>query len=300
MTHRVQAAIPRDIAGIGALLEGFDGNISYVAGATDLIIAREHCPPPDLLIDISGVEDMGFIKMSGENIRIGAATTLATVAQHPGLMGRLPVLTQAALQVGSEQIRNRATIGGNIASAVPAGDLLPALRCLNARIEVRDRTGASTTFEFEDVVIGSGETCLGNGDLITDICIPISWGRNTVSAFEKIGRRSTLTIASLSLAAIADYDQSKKRIVDIRVVAGAIGPVPLRLHAVEQVLRTRIVDQSLANDFLHALVATVDAVIPGRYSLPYKRHAIAGLGLDLLHRLFGTTFEPPPTLRALT
>ncbi len=291
MMGRVQAAAPRTIPEISALVGGFNGRIAYIAGGTDLIIALDHETPPDVIVDISQIADLAGIDVYPTHILIGAATTLAALAEHPVLRDRLPVLTQAAGQVGSVQIRNRATLGGNIASAVPAGDLLPALKCLDARINVLTRAGAGTASEFDEIVTGMGETSLSNGDLITGICIPLARGKTWLSAFAKLGRRATLSIARLNLAAVADYDRQQNRLRELRVVAGAIGPVPVRLQALERRLRARIVDQSFVEDFLHALTAAVDAAIPGRCSHAYKRRAVVGLGLDLLRGLLGRDFE---------
>ncbi len=299
MRDGIRTAAPREVSEIIALIRGLDGTIVFVAGGTDLIIKLKHEPPPDLMIDISQIADLAFVDMSDDDIRIGSATTFATLAEHPGLFDSLPALGQAALQVGSVQIRNRATIGGNIASAMPAGDMLPVLKCLDCRIDVLDRSGAITTREFDDVVVGAGKTSLNDGDLITSITIPRRFGDNTVCAFRKIGPRTTLSIARLILAAVADYDRSQNRIEDIRVVAGAIGPVPQRLHLVERELRGRRVDLSLGDDFLHGLIEAVDTAIPGRYSLSYKRRAVIGVGLDLLHAMFGAQVDHETSLKAL-
>jgi carbon-monoxide dehydrogenase medium subunit len=293
VTGLVQSATPDKIAEIVALVGGFSGNISYIAGGTDLVIALERGPRPDLIIDISRMQALNFIDADIDAVHIGAATPLSTLAEHGELAAKLPVLTQAAVQVGSVQIRNRATIGGNIASAVPGGDLLPVLKCLDCRIEVLRRDKTTITQAFDEVVTGLGKTSLGNGDLITRITIPLRFGANRISAFGKIGRRRELAIARLNLALLADYESSANHINDIRIVAGAIGPVPLRLPSVERQLRGRVVDQALADDFLQALTAAVDAAIPGRISQAYKRHAVMGLGLDLLHRLFAREFTWP-------
>jgi len=286
-----QAATSDNLQELSTLVGGFDGSISYVAGGTDLVIALDNGPQPDLIIDISRMDELNFIDSGIEAVRIGAATPVSTLAEHRGLVAKLPMLAQAARQLGSVQIRNRATIGGNIASAVPGGDLLPALKCLDCRIEVLHRDQGRATHSFDDVVIGAGETSLGNGDMITAVNIPLRYGENRFSAFGKIGRRRELAIARLNLAVLADYDPVTRRINDIRVVAGAIGPVPLRLRPVEQKLRGRRLDQALADDFLQALTAAVDVAIPGRVSQPYKRHAVMGLGLDLMYDLFGEEFR---------
>ena len=286
----VQAARPDNIQEVAALIGSFSGNISYVAGGTDLVIALENGPQPDLIIDISRMDELNFIEADSEAVRIGAATPISTLAEHRELVTNFPVLLQAAEQVGSVQIRNRATIGGNIASAMPGGDLLPVLKCLDCQIEVLHRDQTMTIHIFDEVVIGVGKTCLENGDMITAIRFPRQFGRNRISAFAKIGRRRELAIARLNLAVLADYESSANYINDIRIVAGAIGPVPLRLQLVEQRLRGRIVDQAFADDFLKALTAAVDTAIPDRISQAYKRCAVMGLGLDLLHSLFGKEF----------
>ena len=114
-----------------------------------------------------------------------------------------------------------------------------------------------------------------------------------VSAFVKLGPREVLTIATLNLAASADYDAVSNHLKSLRIVAGALAPVPHHLHKVEALAQNRAIDQQFADDFVLALVAAVDHAIPGRASHLYKRRAIAGLGLDLLHNLFGMNFDCP-------
>jgi CO/xanthine dehydrogenase FAD-binding subunit len=291
MTGQVRAARPGDLADVASLIRGFDGQIAYVAGGTDLIIAQENTPWPDLIVDISRTNGLDFIEIGKDAVRIGAATTLTALAGHAGLGQALPVLCQAAAQVGSVQIRNRATIGGNIASAVPAGDLLPVLSCLQAQIHILRGDGRRDVLKFHDVVTGRGETSLQNGDLITLIDLPLRYGKNRLSAFAKIGPRQVLAIARINMAIQADYDRATNWLGEVRIVAGALGPVPLRLRPVEAVARDRQVDATLADDFLDALCTAVDDAIPGRYSQPYKRRAIAGLGLDLLGGLFGRALD---------
>ena len=295
MTGPVRAARPRNLVELTALNSQITGQVAFIAGGTDLIIAQENLPWPDLIIDITGITGLDFVTVSDAAIHIGAASTMATLASHAGIQNNLPLLAQAAAQVGSVQIRNRATLGGNVASAVPAGDLLPVLKCLEAQIEILHRDGRIAVRAFDDVVIGRGQTSLESGDLITGIVLPLSGAGDRISAFGKIGVREVLTIARLNMAIVAGFDRTRNKVGDIRIVVGAIGPLPLRLPGVEAVFKDRVVDQLLAEDFLNALVAAVDNAIPGRYSQYYKRHAITGLGLDLLRALFGRDFFRPPS-----
>ncbi|MCP5074843.1 MAG: molybdopterin dehydrogenase [Rhodobacteraceae bacterium] len=287
------AAHPRTLDEVSSATRMFDGRIAYVAGATDLIIAQDGMPWPDLVIDVTRVAGLDSIESSRDFIRIGSATTMATLSHHELVQTDLTALAQAAAKVGSSQIRNRATIGGNIASAMPAGDLLPVLKCFEARIDILRRDGRLETLGFDEVVTGRGETCLGEGDLITTICLPRQPLQHRVSAFAKIGPREVLAIARLGIAVSASLDPVSDRITDARIVAGALAPVPLRVREVEAVIVNCKIDQSLADDFLSALSRAVDAAIPGRHSQPYKRRAITGLGLDLLQQLLNREFDVP-------
>ncbi|MCP4315420.1 MAG: molybdopterin dehydrogenase [Hyphomicrobiales bacterium] len=280
-----------DLEALIALMRRSDGRIDYLAGGTDLIMARQDNSWADLIVDISQTAGLDVIDISGDMLRIGAGVTMTTLTTHPVIRRTAPMLAMAARHVGSVQIRNRATLGGNIASAMPAADLLPVLKCHAARVEVQRRTGRLEILEFDEVVLGRGQTCLGNGDLIVAVRLPLALASGRISAFAKLGPREVLTISRLNVAALADYDPVKNRLSQIRIVAGALGPAPLRLKTVEIVVGNRTVDQSLADDFLFALSQAVDRTIPGRATRPYKRRAILGLGLDLLRDLFVYEFD---------
>lgn len=297
MTPLAGALRPGTIDEIITTLRMFDGRVAYVAGGTDLIIAQQGASWPDLVIDITAIEGLDTVKASPDFVRIGAATTMTSLIGDKAIQTDLTALAQAAAKVGSVQIRNRATIGGNIASAMPAGDLLPVLKCLEAQFDIIRRNGSLETLEFDAVVKGRGETCLGNGDLITSVCLPRKNNGRRISAFVKIGPREVLTIAQLGIAANITLGPVSGQVVDARLVAGAVAPKPLRMRKVEAAILDREIDQLLANDFLNMLGQAVDEVIPGRHSQPYKRRAIVGLGLDLLGLLFDRQFDVP-TLQA--
>ncbi len=288
----MNAARPIDLNALSVLVRAHKDRLCFVAGGTDLIIAHNGSAWPELTVDISRTAGLTDIADDTEGMLIGAAVTMATLTNHPGILRAAPMLAQAATQVGSVQIRNRATLGGNIASAMPAADLLPVLQCLGAQIDIFRSSGQHERLLLNQVVLGRGQTCLGKGDLITTIHVP-RVPSNHASAFVKLGPREVLSIATLNLAALADYDRDRNHLNSLRVVAGALGPTPRHLHAVETVAQDRPVDQSFADDFIATLVSAVDSAIPGRASHPYKRRAIAGVGLDLLADLFGVEFDVP-------
>jgi carbon-monoxide dehydrogenase medium subunit len=281
-----QAAAPRDLAGLAAAVASAGGPICFIAGGTDLLVAPREVPAEGWVIDVSRTKGLAEIAAGDGMLRIGAAATLAELIRSPIIRQEMPVLAQAADQCGSAQIRNRATVGGNVANAAPASDLLPILKCCAARFEIRARDGTLLQRNFDDLVLGPGRTSLGCGDLIVSIEFPLE-ERLDRAAFVKLGPRDDLTIARLNMVMEADFDGGSRRFGEVRLVAGAIGPVPRPLPEVASVLRGRSLTPGLAQDFLGSLAAAVDMAIPGRASLAYKRRAAMGVGADLLEKITG-------------
>ncbi len=280
----LRAAIPADVGALKALIADWRGPICYIAGGTDLLVAPRAPPGDGLLIDISRTAGLAFVRADETTLRIGAATTIDALARDPAIRRLFGALAQAAELCGSAQIRNRATIGGNIAGASPAGDLLPVLQCADARFAVLGRDGAERRLAFDALVIGAGRTSLAPGDLIAEIEIPLA-GRLGRSAFAKLGRRDELTISRLNLTMEADFDSAARRFGEARLVAGAVAPTPLSLDGAARALRGAALGGPVVRAFLTALLDAVDAAIPARASRPYKRRAVMGLGLDLLERI---------------
>ncbi|SDD87632.1 FAD binding domain-containing protein [Sporomusa acidovorans] len=251
--------------------------IAFISGGTDFINNNEG-KNAELVIDLSQVADLKYIKDLGTEIRIGGGTTFACLAASPVIKAKVSALAQAAGRVGSVQIRNRATIGGNIASGSPAGDSLPVLAALDASIQV-DGINGPRKLSLAETLLGLQEK-----EIITEIVIPTSPERR--SAFVKIGSRSQVTIAKLSLAASITYNSSKRLIVAGKAAMGAIGKIPVCPLALQQFFSQRVVDESFADDLAQLLIQTVDEMIAGRASHPYKRSAVKGLAYDLTAVLF--------------
>jgi carbon-monoxide dehydrogenase medium subunit len=285
----LQAASPRHRSALLTLLSQTDGPTVFVSGGTDLLVAPRRLPDEGMLVDLSGVEDLAYVESSEHCLRIGAATTIDTLSRNPLISLRLPALAQAAALCGSAQIRNRATIGGNVATASPASDLTPVLKCFGASFGLLSRNG-DRRVDFEALLPAEGGNRLRHGELIAEIDFPLQ-DRSVRSAFVKLGTRDDVTIARLNLAIVTEFDSGDLRFGNTRVVAGALAPSPLRLSAVEQVLDGRPWNRATARSFAEALVSSVDAAIPGRASQRYKRRALMGLGFDLLQTLTGEDFS---------
>ena len=282
----LQGAAPRNLTALKSLLACAMGPVHYISGGTDLLVAPRMLPDEGLLVDISGIDGLSYVQYDSRWLRIGATTSLAALARDETVSKLLQSLARAAEQFGSAQIRNRATIGGNVANASPAGDLLPVLKSANAFFTVLGTDRHERRLAFDELILGSGNTALMHGDLITEIAIPQS---NILprSGFVKLGRRADLTVSRLNLAMQAEYQDGLRKFGIVWLIAGAIGPAPMRLCGVEDSLRGMTLTTVTVRTFLESLVSAVDRAIPGRASLKYKRRAIMGLGLDLLEQITG-------------
>ncbi|CAA7600560.1 CO dehydrogenase flavoprotein C-terminal domain [Acididesulfobacillus acetoxydans] len=302
MMHKFRMACPDSVAETLELLAGMEGEIAYLGGGTDLVPQmQDGRRQPDWVVDLSQIPELACIRFDGERIRLGSTATFTQIAGSALIEEQGRCLAQAAGQVGSVQIRNRATLGGNIASASPAGDSLPVLLALDAKLTVLGPAG-ERRISFERFQIEPGEG-LRRGELIAGIDfaagsrghtgdgrhVPAdksdfsAGGRHPirVSAFGKIGSRQSVTIAKLNMAAFLEMEPGEGIVVKSRLALGALGRHPFRLRNVEEEMRGRRLDDSLIVDVTKRLQEVVDGAIPGRYSQTYKRQAIRGLAADV-------------------
>ncbi len=275
-------ARPSDLAALARLMAG-PLPVRFIAGGTDLLLPGRPLQRQGLLVDVSAINGLAGIKAGGGDIEIGGATTVAALAAHAGLAKRFPALGQAAAECGSVQIRNRATLGGNVANAAPAADLVPVLALAEARLRLMMPGGASAEIPLGDFRPEAG-------GLVVKAVLP---GARLLprSAFAKLGPRRDLTISRLNMAAMGEF--SNGRFGALRLVAGSLGPRPIRLGRAGAALAGRRLTSAALRDFMQALSEEVDAAIPGRASRNWKRQAIRGLGLDLIARLCGLSPRDP-------
>jgi len=267
---------PSDINALIALMAGPEP-VHPVAGGTDMMVAGQPLPETGVLADLTALPALRGVETGTRDIRIGAATTVAAIESDAGLAARFPALPQAAAECGSVQIRNRATIGGNIANGAASADLLVPLTLAGARLRVIAPGG-----HMHDMPLADYRP--GRGLLIIAVTLPGAALRPQ-SAFVKLGPRRDLTIARLNMAATGEVAQGG--ITRLRLTAGALGPRPILLARAAAALEGRRPEPEAGRGFLDALSAEVDNAIAGRASHGWKRQAIRGLGLDLLARLLG-------------
>ncbi len=214
---------------------------SLLAGGTDLVVAMRHDRFPEgSMIDLSKVNELKGIEVVGDRIRIGSMTTFTELSDSALLRDAANMLCEAAETVGSPQIRNRATIGGNICNASAAADGLTPLLCLDAEVELQSLTadGTVTTriLSLEDFLIDSKKTALNDNEIMTEILFkrPSS---DTLSSFQKIGRRNALAIARINGCCALRLNHNM--VERIHFALGASTAKPERIRVVEEFLTGR-------------------------------------------------------------
>ncbi len=264
-----------------------------VAGGTDLV--RElHRPgeAPDLLIDLTGVSGLATIRLDDGSLHIGALSTFTGLQEDPLVRRHALCLSLAAAQVGSVQIRNAGTLGGNVANASPCADGATALMALDADVVTVDGAGEERRRPLCEVLLGPGRTALRHDEAIIEYPLP-ALSADHRSVFAKVGSRTAVSVARLNAALVVRLDATTGVLAEVRVALGAVGGTAFRVPELERELEGRAVDQGSARLFADGCMAAVQASIPGRYSLPYKQHAAVGLAYDAWNMLaLGPVCEP--------
>lgn len=276
---------PRDHSELVDALSRMTPESRLLSGGTDLVVSMtKQGVRPDLLIDLSGLDELRGVTVHDGVIRIGALTTFSQLERDDVVRHHARCLADAAASVGSVQIRNAATIGGNVANASPCGDSIPPLLVLEARAEILDATGANVLRPVADILAGAGRTSLAPGEAIMAFLFPVpepQW----LTSFAKVGSRSTVAVARLNAAVAVAIGPDGRTLEAARVALGAVGETAFRDPPSEAVLIGSSPDEHTGARFAEACSAAVCRSIPGRYSLGYKRRAAVGLADDVWRSL---------------
>lgn len=259
-----------------------------LAGGTDLLVALNEghrtLASSTTVISVDRAAELRSwtVDHSRGRVTIGAAVTYSELLEEP-LAGLIPALAEAARTVGSPQIRNAGTLGGNLGTCSPAGDALPVLAALDATVHL---TSAAGTREVPvgEFMVGVKRTALQPGELITAVSMPLVEGWQ---GYAKVGVRNAMVIATASAALVADTAACT-----VRIAIGSVGPTILRCPEAEEML-ARVVDWSasaVAEEDLRAVGALVAAasrpIDDHRSTAAYRRHAVDVMVRRLARRAF--------------
>jgi len=268
--------IPNTIEEAVELLWQADGKAKLIAGGTDLVIGlRNGDQNPQLLIDVTRIEELRKIKEKNGTISIGAAVTHSEIASSPLIKKCAKVLSDAASEIGSPQIRNLGTIGGNIVNASPAADTLPPLMVLNAVGKVVSKDGEKRV-PLDQLFKGPYETSLKPHELLVQVTFQkLSSGMK--NSFIRLARRDAVAIARMSVAIVLEMEKRKKRIKEIRIAAGSVTPTPQRFSEAEGFLSAKSPDEETLRRTSLKISEIMINRTGIRASTPYKRPVIEAL-----------------------
>ena len=252
---------------------------SFLAGGTDLIIKlNKKDINTEYLIDLNSIDDLKNITENDSYIEIGSMTTFSKLRESLIIKKYFNSIIECAETMGSPQIRNMATIGGNIINAGPAADGIPSIMALNGIL----------TFKSLDAV--RNITCLDyfknysverikENELLTKILIP---KKNILSGFYKLGKRNSLVIARLSTSIVLDTENDI--IKNISISLGAVGRYPFRVEKIENLAKGKNVKWLFEDEVLMMLENEVVESIKGRKTVNFKKEAIKGVYKNALQR----------------
>ena len=266
-----------------------DGAATVLCGGTDLAPQTEsgtHKYKAKLL-NIRRIAGLGGIEARGDKVRIGALTTISEIRRSPELAQIAPVLVEAAERFASEQIRNAASVGGNLCNASPAGDMIPPLLVLDASVELACWQGGAVQTRqvpLERFFVSPGKTVKLPEELLTAVVFDRP-AAGFVGKFRKSGPRPALEISTVSLAIGARV--AGGRLSDVRVAMGSVAPTPLRARHVEAALEGKPLDAATIAAAVAATAEDAKPIDDVRASAWYRSHLVRVFVEEVLNDVRG-------------
>lgn len=267
-------------------LEQYGTQAALLSGGTDLCVKlREGHVKETVLIDISDVAALKTIGEQADGFWIGAGLSFAEVTAHPVVKERYRGLWAACQSVGAPQIRNRGTIGGNLANGSPAADSAPPLLALNAKLKLSSKNEVRWV-DLSDFYLDKGKTVLRANEVLEGCLIPTS-AEGFFLGFEKLGLRNALAISRLSVSVFMVLDEIKV-IREIRIASGSLGLNPMREPMMEAFLLGKPLNEPTISMAAEAFGRITEERLSGRSTCPFKKEAVKGI---FRAAILGGTYE---------
>ena len=272
---------PKSLDEAVELLEKLGDGAHVLAGGTDLIPhMKQRKVEAKHVVNIKGIPELACIKETPDGINIGALTKLRSIELSPLIEEKIPLLSEAARSVGSIQIRNLGTIGGNICNASPSADMATPLMAVGAKVNVYSKDGAKE-YPITEFFHGRNEVRLERGELVTGFTVP-PLPEGAGSAFEKIGW-TTLDIATVNVAAVVTLKDGK--IDHCSIALGACSPAPIKVALAEEALKGKEPNAEAMGEAVEFVAACVEPRERWRRAPPeYRRRTSQALAMDAVAR----------------
>jgi CO/xanthine dehydrogenase FAD-binding subunit len=259
-------------------LNQYGKEAKIIAGGTDLLVQLRNeddkLAGVRYLVNIDSLPNLRQIKIDEDYISIGTLVNHAEIASSKLIWAKVSFLSKAASMIGSPQIRNRGTIGGNLINASPAADTVPVMIALDADVILQSLTG-SRKLPVRELFLKPYETCIRHDEILTEIkfkCLP----EGSKTSFLKIGRRNALVIARLNIAVSLKTDE-KGIIKDIRIAPGSVMPIPCRAIEAEKLLIGQTLNEEIINRASKKVADTMVEKSGIRASTIYKKPVIEAI-----------------------
>lgn len=241
----------------------------FIAGGTDIIIDLERGRQPRCtLIDISGLAELNFIRREADGLRLGGAVTHAALLASQDVKSYAPTLTQAAIELGAPQIRNRSTVAGNLVTASPAGDTVPPLVAVDAVVEVESVRGRRQ-LPIQQFIRGFRRVDLADDEIVRSIFIPAPQGERH-GAFLKLGLRNAQAISVISVSVVLDFD-GEGRVTKAGLALGSVAATVIRLPEAEKLLPGQILTEELIQEAALLAQKAATPIADVRGSAEYRK-----------------------------
>jgi carbon-monoxide dehydrogenase medium subunit len=257
------------------LLKKYDGQARVLAGGTDLIPNMYHHEiAPEHVINIKGIPGLNFIaNEESKGLVLGSLVNFNEIIYSPIIEKHYPILKEVSEKIATHQIRNLATIGGNLCNAAPSADAAPILIALDSTVNLIGPGGKERTLLLEKFFSGPGETALAPGEILTQIHIPLLKPRTGISYLKQTTRQA-LEIAVVGVAALCRLEKESEKCSSVRLVIGACAPTPLRISAAEEILvGKKIADQDI-EAAAQAASEAVEPITDVRASEVYRKEMV--------------------------
>lgn len=266
---------PNTVKDALSLLEKYGGQAKIIAGGTDIMVDIKYKDEPGCLINIKRIPGIGAIQENGAGLRIGPLVTIRELETSKSVKERLSVLWEASHQFASLQIRNTATIGGNICRASPSGETLAPLLVLDAKAKLAFSDGEKTE-AFTALFQGPGKTSLGSKGLLTEIEVPFP-AKGSRGVYLKHAVRGAMDIAMVGVAVLLTPDGSNGNVQDVRIGLGAVAPTPIRASKTEALLRGKQISAALLKEAAALAASESSPISDQRASAEHRRWIVAAL-----------------------
>jgi len=269
-----------------SLLSQYAGRVKLMAGGTDLLVSmRKGKITPFHVVNIKTIPNMDYIYYGKEELHIGALATLDAIESSSLIKERFPIVGASACQVGSPQIRNVATLGGNLCNAAPSADMAPSLIGLEATAKLKGIHGERVV-ALEKFFIGPGQTILQEDEVLIEIEIPNPLP-HTRGTYLKLPARTAIDLAVVGVAVVVTLDPRGIQIVDAKIVMGAVAPTPVRATRAEDVIRGKSVEEKLVEEAAQVASEEAAPISDVRGSAVYRKEMVRVLADRALRQVLG-------------